>query len=104
MKPSYKRYSSPGAVVVLTVLVIVVLPLALFKFVGGIVAPEFVDSVSQHFQSFVAGLSSSMVDGLKDAFLGLVVLAAAIYLSCLVHSVMRGNKSQLRGEKTRRAA
>lgn len=76
----------------------------MFKFLGGLIAPELVDSMSQHVRNFVAGLSSSMVDGVKGAFLGLVLLAAAIYLSCLLHSVMRGHKSQIRNAKSGRIA
>jgi len=45
-----------------------------------------------------------MVGGVKDAFLALVVAAVVIYMGCLVHSVMRGSKSEAGTAKSRRVA
>jgi len=104
MRPSSRRSSSPGAYFGLAFLVVVLIPLALFKFLGGMIAPDLVDSVTQYVKSFVAGLSSSMVGGVKDAFLALVVAAVVIYMGCLVHSVMRGSKSEAGTAKSRRVA
>ena len=103
MGPSSKR-SSSGAYLGLLVLVLVILPLTVVKFVGGALAPDLMDSVSQQVHGFVAGLSASVINGVKDAFLALILLAAAVYLSCLVHSLMRGEKSGERSPRSRRAA
>ena len=103
MGPSSKR-SSSGTYIGLLALVLVILPLTVVKFVGGALAPELMDSLLQQLHSFVAGLSAAVVNGVKDAFLGLIVLAGAIYLSCLVHSLMRGDKPAARSPKSRRVA
>jgi len=103
MRPSSKSFSS-GAMVTSALLLVVLLPLMAFKLFGGIIAPDLVDSISQHVQSYATAVSASMVGGVKDAFLGIVVLVGAVYLSCVLHSVMRGNRSHVRNSKPRRVA
>jgi hypothetical protein len=86
------------------VLFLVLLPVVMIKFIGGAIAPEMVESVTDRLRSSVAWASASALGGLKGLLVGLALLAGAIYVTCLLHSVMRGDKSAVRHPKRRRAA
>jgi hypothetical protein len=103
MRPS-SRSSSPAPFYALAVLFLVVLPIAMIKFIGGEIAPDLVESVSERLRSYLAWASASMLGGVKGALGGLALLAVAIYVTCLLHSVMRGDRPAERHPKRRRIA
>jgi hypothetical protein len=103
MRPS-SRSSSSGSFLRWAVLFLVLLPIVMIKFIGGAIAPEMVESVTDRLRSSVAWASASALGGLKGLLVGLALLAVAIYVGCLLHSVMRGDKSAVRPSKRRRAA
>jgi hypothetical protein len=103
MRPSSRSLSS-GSFLGWAVLFLVLLPIVMIKSIGGAIAPEMVDSLSDRLRSYVAWAPASMLGGLKGVLVGLALLAVAIYAICLLYSVVRGDKSAERHPKRRRIA
>lgn len=99
MRPSSER-TIFGAVFGLVMLLglAVLLPLAMFKWIGDALAPQMMESVSYQLGSYMAGVSTPILEGLRGALEGLALLAAVLYLCYLLRPLVR---SVLRRAKVR---
>lgn len=92
---------SSGAVCGLVVIgFVLVLPLAMMKWLAGAVAPAVTQSVSNQLHSYLAGPSELLYRGLTMAVEGLALLAAVLYLAYLLGPIGLSTLSRARRSRS----